>query len=162
MSWNDFGERLQRALREVTDRSVLIVAAAAELGAGYVQFIGVDDLLVAEASGPEFVTGVATHTAEQPIMLAAGWVAPTRPQPNWSFDLALPALTSEYAELAGRCVTALRDVFGIAEPEVLTYRAWREPEQQPPGVTWPPERFDQLDPGENPLILPSLGLRQVV
>lgn len=162
MSWSDFGDRLQCALREVTDRTVLIVAAPAELGGGYVQFICVEDLLVAEASGPEFVTAVATHTADQPIMLAAGWSAPTRAQPNWSFALALPALTAEYAELAGRCVAALRDVFGIAEPESLTYRAWREPEQQPPGVTWPPERFDRMDAGRNPLPMPSLGLQQVV
>jgi hypothetical protein len=157
MDWNDFQERLQGALRTLGDRTCLIVVAPHE--GGYVQFAGLADALSAEASGPGFAKGAAVHAADDPTMLAAGWTAPSRPQPNWSFALDLPALTSEYAELASRCVVALRDVFQVADPAVLGYQAWREPEQQPLGVTWSPERFEQLDPGENPLPLPALGLQ---
>lgn len=156
MDWNDFQSRLHRTLRDVTDRCFLIVGAVGD--GGYVQFSGLADTLSAEASGPEFVAGPATHTTDDPTMLAAGWTAPTRSQPNWSAELTLPALTSEYAALADRCVIALRDVFHITGPADLGYRAWREPELQPPGVTWQPERFDALDPGENPLPMPELGV----
>ena len=159
MDWTEFHERLQATLRDFTDRCYLIVSAPGD--GGYVQFAAIEDELAAEASGPEFTKDVAAHAADDPVMLAAGWTAPTRAQPNWSFDLPLPALTREYAELAGRCVVALRDVFGVPDPQVLGYRAWREPEEQPPGVTWPAERFEQLDPGENPLPLPELGLQPV-
>lgn len=157
MDWNEFRDRLRAALSGLTDRCYLIVGAPGF--GGYVQFAGTGNSLAAEASGPEFVAGPASHPTDDPTMLAAGWAAPTRPQPNWTFALQLPALTSEYAELAERCVIALRDVFHLADPAVLTYQAWREPEQQPPGVTWSLERFDQLDPGENPMALTELGLQ---
>ena len=156
MTWDEFRDRLQATLRELPDRSYLIVSAPE--GGGYVQFAAAPDQLAAEASGPEFVTGAAEHAADDAVMLAAGWTPPSRPAPNWSRSLELPALTSEYAELATHCVGALRDVLRVPAPDVLSYRAWREPETQPPGVTWPPERFDELDPGEDPLPLPALGL----
>lgn len=156
MDWNDLRNRLQATLPDLTDRCYLIVGASDD--GGYVQFAVCEDVLSAEASGPEFVAGPATHTTEDPTMLAAGWVAPTRAQPNWSFELGLPAMTSELAGMADRCVVALRDVLHVADPAVLTYRAWREAEVQPPGVTWQPERFDELDPGADPLLLPGLGL----
>lgn len=158
MDWTEFRDRLQATLIELTDRSFLIVSTPGA-SAGYVQFAGLEDALAAEASGPEFAADVATHGPDDPTMLAAGWVAPSSPQPNWSFELALPALTSEYAGLADRCVVALRDVFHVADPAVLAYRAWREPEEQPPGVTWSAGRIEDLDPGENPLSLPELGLQ---
>ncbi len=156
MTWDDFRERLRATLRELTDRCVLVVAAPGR--GGYVQFAVTDAELTAEAAGPEFTAGPAAHGADDPTMLAAGWTAPTGAVPNWSASLVLPALTAEYAALADRCVTALREVYRIAAPEALSYRAWREPEAQPSGVTWPAERIDRLDPGENPLPLPRLGI----
>lgn len=158
MTWSEFRDHLQATLRELTDRTFLIVSTPSA-GGGYVQFAGGADDLSAEASGPEFTEGVATHAADDTTMLAAGWRAPRGPQPNWSCELALPALTGEYTGVAERCVIALRDVFHLPDPQLLTYRAWREPERQPPGVTWQPERFDDLDPGADPLALPSLGLQ---
>jgi type III secretion system-like peptide-binding chaperone len=155
VTWDEFRDRLQATLRGLTDRCYLIVSAPEH---GYVQFAAAPDELSAEACGPEYTAGPAAHEADDPTMLAAGWSAPTRSAPNWSAPLQLPALTAEYRALADRCVTALRDVYGVPEPGVLTYQAWRDAEVQPPGVTWPPERFEQLDPGEHPLALPSLGL----
>lgn len=162
VDWTEFRDRLRATLVELTDRSFLIVSSPRGATVGYVQFAGGSEALSAEASGPEFAAGAAAHADDDPVLLSAGWSPPNRPQPNWSFELALPALTTEYAELADRCVIALRDVFHVSDAAALTYQAWREPEEQPPGVTWSPERFDQLDPGENPLSLPSLGLQRVV
>lgn len=156
MTWDEFRDRLAQTLRTLTPRCYLIVSASGE--PGYVQFAAGGDALQAEAAGPRFVTGPAAHAADDPALTGAGWTAPTAAQPNWSYELPIPALTSEYAALAGRCVVALRDVYGLAGPGVLSYRAWREPETQPAGVTWSPERFGELDPGEDPLPLPGLGL----
>jgi len=157
MTWDDFRNSLGRTLPGITDRCYLIISAAD--GGGYVQFAGAADTLSAEAAGPDFVTGPAAHAADERTMVAAGWTAPTRSTPNWSTALDLPALTSEFAALAERCVTALRGAHGVTDPGTLTYQAWREREVQPAGVTWAPERFAALDPGENPLLLPTLGLQ---
>lgn len=157
MNWDEFRDRLQATVRTLTDRCYLIVSAPSD--GGYVQFACGTGLLTAEASGPESVGGVAAHSADEPALLAAGWTAPAQYQPNWSSELPLPALTSEYAALAERCTIALRDVLHVEGPQVLTYRAWRDPAVQPAGVTWSPEQFDDLDRGEFPLPLPSLGLQ---
>ncbi|MFT4009562.1 MAG: hypothetical protein QM655_05905 [Nocardioidaceae bacterium] len=159
MTWDEFADRLRATLRELTDRCVLIVAAPGK--AGYVQFSATEDELRAEAAGPVFTAGPAAHEADDPVMVAAGWTVPTRSAPNWSVELPLPALSAEYAALADRCVVALRDVYGLSGPEALSYQAWREPESQPVGVTWSAEQIDALDPGQNPLSLPSLGLPPV-
>lgn len=156
MDWDEFRTGLQATLRALTDRCVLVVAAPGR--GGYVQFAAAAGELTAEAAGPQFTAGPAAHEADDPVMLAAGWTAPTRSGPNWSAPLRLPALTAEYAMLADRCVTALRDVYRLPGPGALSYRAWREPEPQPSGVSWTAERIDRLDPGENPLELPLLGL----
>jgi hypothetical protein len=156
MDWLEFRDRLCATLAQVTDRCFLIISAPGR--GGYVQFAGSEDYVSAEAAGPSFVDGPGAHTVSNAAMGAVGWAAPSQSQPNWSQSLELPALTAEIAGLADGCVVALRDVFGVVEPGLLTYRAWREPEVQPPGVTWSAERFDALDPGEDPLLLPALGL----
>ncbi|MFT4229694.1 MAG: hypothetical protein QM602_05330 [Microbacterium sp.] len=156
MAWDEFADRLRATLRELTDRCVLIVAAAGK--AGYVQFSATDDELRVEAAGPAFTAGPAAHADDDPVLLAAGWTAPTRSAPNWSAELPLPALSAEYAALADRCVVALRDVYRLPGPEALGYQAWRDPARQPAGVTWSQEQIAALDPGEDPLPLPGLGL----
>ena len=97
--------------------------------AGYVQFTGSADILSAEAAGPSFVTGAAAHDGGDPVIRVAGWTAPTAAQPNWSRALELPALTSELEVVVDGCVVALRDVYQVSDPSVLTYRAWRDAEQ---------------------------------
>lgn len=156
MTWIDLQDRLRATLRSLTDRCYLVVTAPGN--GGYVQFACLAEELSAEASGPNFVDGAAAHAATDPTMLAAGWTQPAQAQPNWTSVLPLPALTGEYAALADRCVVALRDVLHVADPAVLTYQAWRDAESQPTGVTWSPEQVERLEPGANPLLLPSLGL----
>ncbi len=158
MDWEAFTTKLQATLPSITDRCFLVISAPA--GTSYVQFAANSNELTAEVAGPEFATDLAAHNADSPAMLAAGWSAPTAASPNWSQTIPLPALSGEFAALAEQCTVALRDTHHIESPDVLRYRAWREPEYQPAGVTWQPERFEQLDPGENPLSLPMLGLLQ--
>ena len=151
MSWTEFHDRLRATLRALTDRSCLVVASPDD--SGFLQFSVLDDVLCVEVSGRRF----DASDGSDPAMAAAGWLPPTALHPQWSVVLSLPALTSEYADLAERCVVALRDVVGIEDPSVLSYRAWRDPDTQPSGVTWSPERVAALDRGENPLPLPHLG-----
>ncbi|MDI9628663.1 MAG: hypothetical protein QM286_08995 [Acidobacteriota bacterium] len=152
MPWEGFEERLVAGLREVTDRVLLVVYSRSNEHA-YVQFIGWESEVYAEASG---FTPVSAEGAA--LLVAAGRMTPSVGQPNWESSLPTPALTSEYADLARRCVVALRDVFWVSGPDDLEYRAWREPEEAPPGVTWPLERFEELDKGENPLAIDALGI----
>lgn len=155
MTWDAFGERLAFALRDVTDRVRLIVA----VGDGprrYVQLAAVPDRLDAEAPGVDVVAD-----ARVAVLAAAGWVQPTAQQPNWSSSLERPALTVELRALADRCVVALRDGYGVASPDALRYRAWREPETMPEGVTWSQERIDDLDRGDAALEIAALGLERL-
>ncbi|MFT3888486.1 MAG: hypothetical protein QM713_10040 [Arachnia sp.] len=156
MSWDGFEARLVAGLREVSERVLLVVSSKTNPYA-YVQFAGEENEIYAEASGftPVSADGAAA-------LVSAGWATPGVGQPNWESSLPMPALTSEYAELARRCVVALRDAFAVSGPDDLEYRAWREPEEAPPGVTWPLERFEELDKGENPLAIDALELPQKV
>ncbi|WP_290058410.1 TY-Chap domain-containing protein [Amycolatopsis solani] len=119
--WELFTERLTDAVRDVTDRVFLIVHAAAD-PRRYVQFAGSADRLDAEAPGTDVVAD-----AEEFQLRRFAWVEPGVAQPNWTSSLRRPARTAEYAQLAQRCVAALRQAYGIAGPDELRYRAWREP-----------------------------------
>lgn len=157
MDWETFTKHLQDTLPRLTDRCFLVITTPS--GVPYIQFAASSNTLTAEASGPAFTTPATTlHASDDPTMLAAGWNPPTPATPNWSQTIPLPALSQEFAALAEQCMTALRDTHRVDSPHLLSYRAWREPEYQPAGVTWEPKRFDQLDPGENFLRLPTLGL----
>jgi len=159
MQWDVFANNLAHTLPSITDRCILIISGPDKDG-GYVQFLGTASELTAEAAAPEFVSGKAAHSSEAPELLATGWEAPSAPDFNWHQTLPLPALSSEFATLAKDCCVALRDIYHL-DPAALQYEAWREAEQQPPGVTWQPEQFEQLDPGDPQLELPSLGLSRL-
>ncbi len=159
MDWSEFTTNLARTLPAITDRSYLIISGPEETD-GYVQFFADENSLNAEAAAPEFVAGKAAHSVDAPAMLAAGWAAPTSLDLNWHQTLPLPALSSEFATLAAQCCVALREVYHL-DPATLRYKAWREPEQQPAGVTWQPEQFDRLDPGEPDMQLPALGIAKL-
>ncbi|MBM7814657.1 TY-Chap domain-containing protein [Saccharothrix algeriensis] len=151
--WTEFGGRLTKALRNVTDRVFLVVFLQADRKV-YVQFAGGQDELHAQAAGPEVVPW-----AESGGMAAAGWVAPSGiDPPNWSFSLPLPASTAEYAALAERCVVALRDAYGLSGSDGLVYKAWRDGEYPLAGESWSPERMAARDRGEDPVVMPWLGL----
>lgn len=150
--WADFEGRLRATLRSVTDRVFLIVASEAD-PTRYVQFAAEGDRLYAEAPGVDVV-----RDADEAALREAGWREPVDAGPNWTSELALPALTAEYAELAARCVVALRAAYRLTSPDELGYRAWRDPEPLPVGETWFDEDLERLDRGADPLDLPTLGL----
>lgn len=150
--WDDFATRLVTTLREVGER-VCVIISAESASNRYVQFAGFADRLVAETPPAR-----VTPETDEAVLAAAGWTAPAEAPENWSSELALPALTDEYAAVAERCVVALRDALGVAGPEALVYTAWREPERMPEGVTLSGEQVADLDPGEKPLEIPALGL----
>lgn len=152
VTWDDFAARLLDALRVVGDRTYLIVSP----GGGsrrYVQFAGSADMVVAETPPVRVVPDT-----DEAVLTGAGWTAPMDALANWTSELALPALTSEYADLTHRCVVALRDALALSTPEGLGYRAWRDPEPIPQNVTLAEEDLAELDPGENPLAVTELGL----
>ncbi|MFJ7214959.1 TY-Chap domain-containing protein [Amycolatopsis sp. NPDC098790] len=120
--WEQFTERLTDTFRDVTDGVVLIVHAAAD-PRRYVQFAGSPDRLYAEAPGTDVVAD-----ADEFQLRRFDWVAPDAGQPNWTSSLRRPALTAEFAQLARRCVAALRQAYGIVGPDELRYRAWRQPQ----------------------------------
>ncbi|GAA3031262.1 TY-Chap domain-containing protein [Actinokineospora globicatena] len=141
--WEAFGGGLTEALRDVSDRVLLVVFSRADPQV-FVQFAGSDHELHAEAGAP----------ADPSPMAAAGWVPPTGiDPPNWTSSLPLPALTVEYTAMAARCVVALRDVHGLPTPDELVYKAWRDAE-------WPSDTTSSAkrDPGENPLALSWLDI----
>lgn len=149
--WDEFRTRLANTLRQVTDRVFLIVPSTENRNA-YVQFTADLETLWAEAPGASFIVG------DESVLAGAGWTAPTPGQPNWTSSLPFPALTSEYDELAVRCVAALRDAYGVPGPHVLVYQAWREKQYTPEPSRWRRQYDPELDAGESPLALPALGL----
>lgn len=149
--WTEFEGRLARALPSVADRVFLIVSCADSPG-HYVQFAADGNRLDAETPGARFGA-----RADEGALLAAGWQSPD-PIHNLTSPLPLPALTSEYRQLAGRCVVALRDVYGLVSPAELVYTAWRDGEVLPSGITVSQERIDALDRGDMGLEIPELGL----
>ncbi|MDX8052391.1 ABC transporter permease [Lentzea sp. BCCO 10_0798] len=116
-----FTERLADTFRDVTDRVFLIVHAAAD-PRRYVQFAGEPDRLDAEAPAKDVVAD-----ADEFQLRRFEWVEPDVAQPNWTSSLRRPASTDEFAQLARRCVAALREAYGIVSPDELRYRAWCEP-----------------------------------
>lgn len=151
-AWNGFRDRLADTFRKTSDRFILIIASDAD-SRRYVQFAGEGDRLYAEAPGKD-----VAFNADESVLSDTGWQPPGVAQPNWSSVLPLPALTSEYRELAERCVAALRNSYGVKSPDDLSYRAWREAEQIPVGQTWSAERVARMDPGSSSVDLPGLML----
>ncbi|MDT9592987.1 DUF6301 family protein [Nocardioides zeae] len=146
--WEQYADDLTAALRTVGDR-VFLIASARERPLAYVQFAGGPDAVDAEASGAG--AGPLAYLLED-----QGWQPPHPLEVNWRSRLPRAASTAEHAELVARCVAALREAYGVRSPDDLAYRAWREREVAPSGVTWPRARFEALDPGEDPLVLPDL------
>ncbi|MET4539497.1 hypothetical protein ABIE37_001269 [Arthrobacter bambusae] len=153
-NWNDFRDRLVDTFRKTSERVILIIASDMD-PKKYVQFAREAGRLEAEAPAADVVAD-----AKEWVLSDAGWMRPGIAQPNWASSLALPALTTEYGAFAERCVAALRDAYGVANPDELRYRAWREAERMPEGETWSAKRVDRMDRGAPVVELPALRLRR--
>lgn len=162
MDWTEFTGRLARTIRDLEDRVFLIIE---ESSSGvYVQFAADTDTVSAECVAN---TSTALKRPADPAgelrLVELGWTPYTPLDRNWTTSLQLPATLAQSGQIADMCVIALRDVYGVATPDSLTYKAWRGPE--PPRALWADDDTDEfaffaepLDPGQNPLPLPGLGL----
>jgi hypothetical protein len=157
-TWESLEQGLADELPELEDRSFLTIFWA-PVPMAYVQFeqsgtaltarTGADDVLPADQRlGPAGCT----------VLETGGWTVPEQDpagKRTWTMTVGWPAGTEVYERLAARCATVLRDVHGVSSPTELEYRAWREAEPDPEGVTFYPE---DLEPAEPHLVLPRLGL----
>ena len=162
MTWEHLLQNLAATFAELTDRCFLVVSDSAS--SYYVQVLVGDNWLYSEAPGNSLLAEPdRLSPTDEGRMLSLNWQFPDRSRDTWSTYLALPADYSDYRLLARLWVLTLRDIDRVPTPEQLTYQAWRQPEPKPGLFRRKPGTFlrkpDQpLDPGENPLFLPSLNL----
>jgi hypothetical protein len=157
--WDELVHGLVQVLPTLSDRAFLLLSSA-DVPTVYVQFAqtpaelvvhtGADDVLP-----PEHRLGEVG--AER--MRGLGWREPgSDPQGgrSWHTAAAWPARTAEYERLARMCVAVLRHVHQVPSPDALEYKAWREAEPPPEGVTF---YTDELEPLEPHLEFPALPVR---
>lgn len=168
--WDDFAERLARTIRDLPERVYLIVEELSSRT--YVQFAADADRVDAECVSNLNRTLTRPADAQgEARLVEAGWSPHRSGEMNWWTSLDLPATLAHARTVADMSVLALRDVYGVASPDSLSYTAWRDPEPVQPTFedTWDDDDWgdddddwkrepDAPDLGENPLELPSLGL----
>lgn len=157
-SWPSFQDGLADELGGLEDRTHVTLSWSS-VPTVYVQLEQTDTHLVARTGADDVLPPERRLSPEQRAGLEnAGWVLPTAdPQSRgtWSLTLPWPARAADHDRIAAACVTALRDVHQVPSPAELEYRAWRDPEPDPVGITFYPE---DLEPGEPHLVLPGLGI----
>jgi hypothetical protein len=123
ITWKNFGRRLARTLREMPDRTFLIVASKGGGPERYVQFAqDASSGLRAEAVASGSLAADEALSPWQDLALVdLGWQPPEKREgagPNYFRQVDGPMPRQEVAGLA---VRTLRDVFGINEPAALEY-----------------------------------------
>ena len=157
--WDDFRAALERVLLNYEER-VMLVISDQERESLLVQFFGLDegrgqDCVVAQLGfrdtgdvfSSELVSQLEQLGFEEQYEYGERWL--------WQRDLPWPTPSKAIAETVQACLLRLRDIGGMSGPERLQYRAWCYPE--PPG---PSGSFEGLDPGEDSVAFPSLGIAQ--
>lgn len=168
--WAEFTTRLTRTIRDLDDRVFLIISD--EASGAYVQFAADMERVSAECvDNQSGALKTKIDQAGEVRLLELGWSMYSVSEPNWKTSLGLPATTAQARHIANMCVAALREIFNVSSPDQLAYAAWRDPEP-----AWPVWMYEELetagddddeygekpsppDPGENPLLLPELGLK---
>lgn len=162
MDWTEFRTRLSRVIRDLDDRSFLIIRDGSSRA--FVQFAARGDRVDAECvSNANPTLAQPANAAGELRLVEQGWTPYTPADPNWATSVPLPATLDQTGRIADMCITALHEVYDVASPDTLTYKAWQDPE--PERVNWgddEPDDFGETppapDPGQNPLPLPGLGL----
>ncbi|WP_433201593.1 TY-Chap domain-containing protein [Nocardia sp. CA-107356] len=130
IGWDEFAERLADQLASLPAGAVVSIRERVPNPdrRRYAQFFQTDTELCAELPGPDMLDPeVRANAAGLRHIADLGWRAPAgRDDYNWSYHLAWPALRADYHTLATMITSGLRDAFGIATPEQLTYTAWNE------------------------------------
>jgi hypothetical protein len=159
--WDAFEVGLASALATLQANSFLLVSVAA-LPPIYVQFAQNDRALLAQTGADDVLPSdhrLGSEGAER--LRALGWLPPDSDPSGgrtWHAQLRWPARTADYEAMAARCTQLFRDIHAVSDTDQLEYRAWREPERPPDGVTYCEE---DIDPGKPHLVLPDLPIRDV-
>ena len=158
-TWAELAQRLADELAGFEDRTFLTMCWTSDPTV-YVQLEQTALALVARTGDDDVLPpDQRLSPAGRSALQEDGWVVPELDpsgRRTWTCSLTWPARNEDYERLAARCVAVLRDVHAVPSPGELEYRAWREAEPDPEGVTFYPEDLEPADPH---LELPGLGLR---
>lgn len=126
--WSAFAAALAGQLAVLSAGSVLIIHESRTESPRYAQFRQLDTMLSAELAGePALDESLRAGPTGIRMITDAGWQPPEDGLPgNWWIDTPWPATPARYRTVAAMVVAGLRDGFGIATPDALTYRAWDE------------------------------------
>lgn len=142
--WSEFTEGLTETLATLPSGAAVIIAEPGPWSdrVRFTQFFQYDAFVHAELPGDRWLDPAVQAGPDGGRMLVDdGWREPHADFGwNWWTELLWPARSDQYRRLASMMVTALRDVFGIPDPDGLEYYAWNE------------------NAGNAPLELPRLGL----
>ncbi|MGM7644066.1 TY-Chap domain-containing protein [Nocardia sp. JW2] len=126
--WTEFAEGLAQQLMRLPAGAFLVITASQPPhdSRRFVQFAQTDDEIYGQLAGDEWIDESDRITADEHRLLTeTGWQEPHPDHvDNWWVELPWPAPSTSYRKLASMAVVGLRDVFGIAAPALLTYRAW--------------------------------------
>lgn len=155
--WERLVEGLTALLPQLEERMFLLISRADETTV-FVQFEQLNTELLMVTGGDDLIPAAqAMSTGGVARLAASGW---SPPQPGvagylWHQQLAWPGRSSAYRQFAADAVGTLRDLRGVPSPRDLEYRAWREGEPPPVGITYYEE---DLEPEVPHLRFPELGL----
>lgn len=159
LTWAELAQGLADELPGLEDRTFLTIWWTSDPPV-YVQLEQTATALVARTGDDDVLPpDQRLSPAGRAALQEDGWVVPELDptgRRTWTRSLAWPARSAGYQRLAAACVGVLQDVHAVPSPTELEYRAWREAEPDPVGVTFYPE---DLEPAEPHLVLPQLGLR---
>ena len=153
-SWEDLEAGLVATLPRLTERCVLVLEDLTPGSTAPDVEVLVGPLDTTVKVRPRTPDPLGENQTEQMTGLGWAWEPASR---VWTMTLPRPALTAETRHAASAVTTALHHVYAQSTPEHLTYRAWRTRQVLPDGF-YTEEQLDNLDPGQNPLPLPQLGL----
>ncbi|MET7768684.1 hypothetical protein [Nocardia sp. NPDC005366] len=143
--WDAFAAGLADELSTAPDTSVIVIGEAVPAASWrFVQFRKDEGALWAELTADRWLEpGSCPDEAGRAAISRAGWHPPDGVDTfNRWVEFAWPVTTGNYRQAAAMAVAGLRDGFGIAKPDDLSYEAWVERS------------------GNHRLLLPSLGVRE--
>ncbi|MGI5223177.1 TY-Chap domain-containing protein [Nocardia sp. CA-290969] len=134
IEWTEFTEGLSQTLATLPVGAIVIISERVPRSENmrFAQFCWYDTGIHAEIPGGRRLTMAGEDGPR--IVAGAGWHEPRSPWDgeNWWTKVPWPAPTDSYRKLASMMVTALRDAYGIPNPDALEYNAWDEESENAP------------------------------
>lgn len=124
-AWTEFADGLAQQLRLLPAGAFLVITSPHD-ARRFAQFAQTEDILYGQLAGDEWIDESAHITADdRRLLIEVGWHEPHPDHAeDWWIELPWPISSTSYRKLASMTVAGLRDVFDVAEPAQLTYRAW--------------------------------------